>query len=154
MESNIAREHSIRLLCLSVCNNSNASPTIAFKGNDVINNQIGNKTDCALLEMAFRMGYDYKKFRNRDQQLKVLPFSSEKKKMATVYQDDKGTKYVFVKGAPDFLLPYCTKYVNKNGSVSKITTDYTNTIQDTILDFAAGSLRTILLAYKEVSGVP
>ena len=33
MEKGIAREHTIRLLCLSVCNNTNASPTIAFKGN-------------------------------------------------------------------------------------------------------------------------
>ena len=91
---------------------------------------------------------------SEEEQLKIFPFSSEKKKMATTYMDDKGIKYVFVKGAPDFLLPYCTKYVNKNGSVSKITTDFTNTVQDTILDFAAGSLRTILLAYKEVSKAP
>ena len=154
IEKSIARDHTIRLLCLSVCNNTNASPTIVYKGNDVFNNQVGNKTDCALLEMAFRMGYDYKKFRNRDQMAKIFPFSSEKKKMATVYNDDKGTQYVFVKGAPDFLLPYCTKYINKSGSVSKITTDFTDTVQDTILDFAAGSLRTILLAYKEVTNTP
>lgn len=49
MEKGIAREHTIRLLCLSVCNNTNASPTIAYKGNDITNNQVGNKTDCALL---------------------------------------------------------------------------------------------------------
>lgn len=149
MDKSIAKEHTIRLLCLSVCNNTNASPTIAFKGKDVMNNQIGNKTDCALLEMAFRMGYDYKKYRNKDQQLKVFPFSSEKKKMATVYLDnEKNTQYVFVKGAPDFLLPYCTKYVRNNGTVGKVTTDFTDTVHETILDFAAGSLRTILLAYK------
>lgn len=94
------------------------------------------------------MGYDFKKFRNREQQTKIFPFSSEKKKMATAYVDDRGTQYVFVKGAPDFLLPYCTKYVNKAGSVSKITTDYTDTIHETILEFAQASLRTILLAYK------
>ena len=154
IERDICTEKTCRLLCLSVTNNSNANPKIVRSGSDLVIDQIGNKTECALLEMAFRMGYDYKKFRNRDQQLKVFPFSSEKKKMATTYMDDKGLKYVFVKGAPDFLLPYCTKYVNKNGSVSKITTDFTNTIQDTILDFAAGSLRTILLAYKEVSSTP
>jgi magnesium-transporting ATPase (P-type) len=38
--------------------------------------------------MAFKMGYDYKKFRHRDNQLKIFPFSSAKKKMATVYGDD------------------------------------------------------------------
>jgi Ca2+ transporting ATPase len=59
----VAKEHTIRLLCLSVCNNSSASPSIAWQGNNVTNNQVGNKTDCALLEMAFVMGYDFKKFR-------------------------------------------------------------------------------------------
>jgi len=98
--------------------------------------------------MAFRMGYDFKKFRNKENMTKVFPFSSEKKKMATAYHDDQGTQYIFVKGAPDFLLPYCTRYVNKSGSVSKITTDFTDSIHETILDFAHGSLRTILLAYK------
>jgi magnesium-transporting ATPase (P-type) len=41
--------------------------------------------------------------------------------MATVYQDDKGAIYVFVKGAPDFLIPYCNKFINRNGHVTKIT---------------------------------
>lgn len=68
--------------------------------------------------------------------------------MATAYLDDKGTQYIFVKGAPDFLIPYCTKYVNKSGTISKITTDFSDTIQETILEFASQSLRTILLTYK------
>jgi magnesium-transporting ATPase (P-type) len=72
--------------------------------------------------MSYRMGYDYKKFRNKDHIVKIFPFSSERKKMATVYQDDKGAIYVFVKGAPDFLTPYCSKFVNKNGNQHKMTT--------------------------------
>jgi Ca2+ transporting ATPase len=104
--------------------------------------------------MAYRMGYDYKKFRNKDHIVKIFPFSSEKKKMATVYQDDKGAIYVFVKGAPDFLTPYCTKFVNRNGHQTKMTTEYTESLQQTIVDFANESLRTLLLSYKEVSSVP
>lgn len=129
IEADIAREHTIRMLCLSVCNNTSASPAIARQGNDVTNNQVGNKTECALLEMAFRMGYDYKKFRNRENQLRVFPFSSEKKKMATAYKDEKNTNYVFVKGAPDFLLEHCTRFINKNGSVSKINSDFISSIK-------------------------
>jgi len=49
--------------------------------------------------------------------------------MATVYADEKGTTYVFVKGAPDFLLEHCTKFINKNGSVSKINSDFVNSIK-------------------------
>ena len=154
IEREICTEKTCRLLCLSVTNNSNANPKITRQGNDLSVDHIGNKTECALLEMAYKMGYDYKKFRNKEHQKKVFPFSSEKKKMCTIYEDDKGSSYAFVKGAPDFLLPYCTKYINKNGQVSKINEAFINNIEETILDFAAGSLRTILLAYKDVHNVP
>lgn len=154
IEKEVCSEKTCRLLCLSVTNNSNANPKITRQGNDLLIDQLGNKTECALLEMAYKMGYDYKKFRNKEHQKKIFPFSSEKKKMATVYQDDKGVNYAFVKGAPDFLIPYCTKFINKNGSVSKINSDFTNHLEETILGFAAGSLRTMLLAYKEVQSTP
>lgn len=88
------------------------------------NNQVGNKTDCALLEMAFVMGYDYKKFRAKENQFRIFPFSSERKKMATVYCDDKKINYAFVKGAPDFMLEHCSRYISKNGSISKINESY------------------------------
>lgn len=66
------------------------------------------------------MGYDYEKFRNRDKIKKIFPFSSEKKKMATVFEDDKGKLYLFVKGAPDFMLPACSHFINKEGASTKI----------------------------------
>lgn len=49
--------------------------------------------------------------------------------MCTIYEDDKGTMYAFVKGGPDFLLPYCTKFINKSGGVSKITSEFSNHIE-------------------------
>ena len=128
ISESIANESSLKFFCLSICNNTDANPNIAFKGNDIINEQIGNKTDCALLEMSFKMGHNYKKIRNKNQQLKVFPFNSEKKKMTTIYEGDKGIKYLFIKGAPDFLLPHCTKYINKNGSVSTISVTFKNSL--------------------------
>ena len=154
IDSEIMKDNTCKLLCLSVCNNSNATPTISQSGGNINVNQIGNKTECALLEMAYRMGYDYKRVRNRDYIKKIFPFSSEKKKMCTVYREDKGTTYAFVKGAPDFLLPYCTKFINKEGKVTKITSEFSDRMHENILNFASKSLRTILLAYKEVTSVP
>ena len=66
------------------------------------------------------MGYDYKKFRNRDRIKKVFPFSSEQKKMATCFKDNKGKFFIFVKGATDFIIPFCTHFINENGEVSKV----------------------------------
>lgn len=43
-----------------ICMNSNANPKI--KTNEKWE-QIGNKTECALLEMVFKLGYDYRNVR-------------------------------------------------------------------------------------------
>lgn len=150
LDKDIMSENTCRLISLGVCNNSNANPVITKNSNE----QIGNKTECALLEMAFKFGYDYKKYRNRDKIKKIFPFSSQEKKMATIYEDDKGKLLCFVKGAPDFLLPSCTQYVNNDGKVSKIDGAFTEKLHEVIEDFAAGSLRTLLLVYKEVKALP
>ena len=51
-------------------------------------------------------------------------------------------------------MPYCTKFINKQGVPTKITQEFSDNMQENILDFASRSLRTILLAYKEVSSIP
>jgi magnesium-transporting ATPase (P-type) len=48
----------------------------------------------------------------------------------------------------------CTKFISKNGTVSKINGEFLAKLKETITDFAKESLRTILLTYKELDGVP
>jgi Ca2+ transporting ATPase len=150
----IMSDASCRLFSLGVCNNSNANPKFVAEKTGLRIEQNGNKTECALLEVAYRVGYDYEKFRNRDRIKKIFPFSSEKKKMATVYEDEKGKLYLFVKGAPDFMLPACSHYVNRDAGISKINQEYLDQLNDTIESFAAGSLRTLFLTYKEIKAIP
>ena len=78
--------------------------------------------------MVYQFGYDYSKIRNDDHYLKVFPYNSENKKMATVYQDDKGRLLVFLKGAPELILPFCTKFINKNEVKQKLTTNFIKNI--------------------------
>ena len=151
----IMSDASAKLFCLGVCNNSSANPKfVQDRGQPLKIDQIGNKTECALLEVAYRMGYDYEKFRNRDRIKKIFPFSSEKKKMATCYEDDKGKLYVFVKGAPDFMLPSCSHFVKEDGGLAKINQDFLDELTNAQVEFANGTLRTLLLTYKEVKSVP
>jgi Ca2+ transporting ATPase len=49
IDREVCKEHTCRLLNLSVTNNSNATPKIERQGSDITSNQIGNKTECALL---------------------------------------------------------------------------------------------------------
>jgi magnesium-transporting ATPase (P-type) len=83
------------VLIHGICQNSTANPVIEINHSQ----QIGNKTECATLELAFRLGYDYKKVRNKERIIVSYPFSSARKKMTTIYRADDGI-YVFCKGAP------------------------------------------------------
>ena len=53
--------------------------------------------------MIYRKGYDYRKMRNSDNIIAMFPFSSERKKMTTVYRDGNNL-YIFSKGAPEYML--------------------------------------------------
>ncbi len=59
--------------------------------------------------------------------------------------------YIYSKGAPDLLLPECSKYIGKNGEVKTIDTDYKSVLQYNLSQFAAGSLRTLLVCYRELT---
>lgn len=109
---------------------------------------------CALLEVAYKMGFDYEKFRNSGKIKKTFPFTSEQKKMATVYEDNNGKLYLFLKGAPDFIIPACTSFVNREAGISKINEDFVHQLNETFVIFAGSSLTTLLLTYKEITTIP
>lgn len=115
IDESIMKSSTCRLLSIGACVNSTAHPKMHRIQNKVEFEQIGNKTECALLEMAHKFNYDFTKIRDKDKEriIKTFPFSSEKKKMTTVYMDNPKVIYSFTKGAPDFLLPNCTKFINK-----------------------------------------
>jgi len=59
--------------------------------------------------------------------------------------------YIYSKGAPDLLLPECSKYVGKNGELKNIDVDYKSLLQFNLNQFAAASLRTLLICYREIT---
>ena len=59
--------------------------------------------------------------------------------------------YIYSKGAPDLLLPECAKYVAKNGEVKTVDEEFKNLLRYNLNQFAAGSLRTLLICYKELT---
>lgn len=48
------------------------------------------------------------------------------------------------------MLGKCTKMILENGEIVEITAEDRKSYEDDILRFAEGSLRTLILAYKEV----
>lgn len=67
---------------------------------------IGNPTESALLFWLDAQGKDYEELRKQVNVLKQLPFSTERKMMATLAEVD-GETYLFVKGAPEIVMKKC-----------------------------------------------
>lgn len=67
---------------------------------------IGNPTESALLLCLDAQGKDYEELRKQVNVLKQLPFSTERKMMATLAEVD-GETYLFVKGAPEIVMKKC-----------------------------------------------
>lgn len=67
---------------------------------------IGNPTESALLLWLDAQDKDYEELRKQVNLLKQLPFSTERKMMATLAEVD-GETYLFVKGAPEIVMKKC-----------------------------------------------
>ena len=97
---------------------------------------IGNPTEIALLTWLQKHGVDYQTIRNNATTIAQLPFSTENKFMATVAEVD-GKKYLFVKGAPEIVMNFCTLSEAEKQSY-----------QSTLLGYQHKAMRTLAFACK------
>ncbi|MDE5976001.1 MAG: HAD-IC family P-type ATPase, partial [Muribaculaceae bacterium] len=62
---------------------------------------LGNPTEGALILWLKERGVDYASLRDKAQRVEELPFTTERKYMATVVKSSTGKKILYVKGAPE-----------------------------------------------------
>lgn len=74
--------------------------------------------------MAYKLGYDFQTIRKQITTIDAVPFSSSRKRSSSICKLDDGKVVIFSKGAPDFLLPSCTHYLDKNGDFRLIDADF------------------------------
>ena len=99
---------------------------------------IGNPTESALLLWLDAQGKDYEELRKQVNVLKQLPFSTERKMMATLAEVD-GATYLFVKGAPEILMKKCI-----------IEDRMLRQIAEELDEWQHKAMRTLAFAYKKV----
>lgn len=99
---------------------------------------IGNPTEGALLLNLKREGIDYKTLRKDNTTVWQLPFSTERKYMATIGIVG-GERYLFVKGAPEIVMTYCD-----------MTDEERNAIQTRLLGYQNKAMRTLAFACKKL----
>ena len=99
---------------------------------------IGNPTESALLLWLDAQGKDYEELRKQVNVLKQLPFSTERKMMATLAEVD-GETYLFVKGAPEIVMKKCII----EDRMQKQTAEELD-------EWQHKAMRTLAFAYKKV----
>lgn len=87
-----------------VFNHALAANSTANIGED--GHGIGNPTESALLLWLAKQGKDYRQLREEATVVSRIPFSTERKYMATAVNID-GQEWFFVKGAPEIILGFC-----------------------------------------------
>ncbi|KAM3136897.1 hypothetical protein pb186bvf_010982 [Paramecium bursaria] len=133
------------LLAESISYNSTAYPKKNDSGKFI---QTGNKTECALLELADKFGFSIQFYRPTDKILKQLPFNSRRKKMTTAIYYRQMLR-IHVKGAPEIILNNCTKMLSKGQEFILDSTKKQQILTNVIEKFSSKSLRTIAIAYKD-----
>lgn len=99
---------------------------------------IGNPTESALLLWLDAQGKDYEELRKQVNVLKQLPFSTERKMMATLAEID-GETYLFVKGAPEIVMKKCI-----------IEDRMQRQTAEELDEWQHKAMRTLAFAYKKV----
>ena len=99
---------------------------------------LGNPTEGALLLWLREQGVDYRELRERAEVLDEIPFSTERKYMATQVRcpDDSSRTLLYIKGAPEVVMAMCS-----NSQFS--------TLNSQLLKWQQQAMRTLAFAVKE-----
>ncbi|MDE6578193.1 MAG: cation-translocating P-type ATPase, partial [Muribaculaceae bacterium] len=101
---------------------------------------LGNPTEGALILWLKERGVDYAKLREGVQRVEELPFTTERKYMATVVKSATGKKILYVKGAPEIVFGMC----KDTAGVTK------QEIDAQLLEYQNMAMRTLGFAYQVI----
>ena len=111
----------------------------------------GDPTETALVDMAFKLGFDGAIYDNAPR-LNEIPFDSDRKLMTTL--NENNNKYIiYTKGGVDELLKRCKNYLYK-GEIKTDLENYANIIREKNEEMAKNALRVLACAYKEIPEIP
>lgn len=100
---------------------------------------IGNPTEGALLLWLHSQGLNYQEIKDETTHVAEVPFSTERKYMATVVRSVTGKNILYIKGAPEIVYGMCAKAC---GDVSKAEVD------KQLFGYQQQAMRTLGFAYQ------
>jgi Ca2+-transporting ATPase len=112
----------------------------------------GDPTEGALLVLGRKAGLDPQETTALFPRVAEIPFSSESKRMATIHQASRGF-LLCVKGAPESVLPRCTRKLTVSGP-EPLTDNDKEKIMAAAASLAHQALRVLGLAFRRLEAVP
>jgi Ca2+-transporting ATPase len=103
---------------------------------------LGNPTEGALLLWLRNEGIDYQLLKEKAKELDEIPFSTERKYMASVVVSASGRKRIYVKGAPEIVLNLCSSIA---GNISR------ESIEKQLVDYQNQAMRTLGFAFADIA---
>lgn len=153
--ANCSVDTSIKqMVCENACINRVAYLTHTDNNGVPLNRPIviGNKTEGALLVMAFDWGYECEEVKStlfNEHRDKIFSFNSNKKRSTALIHRSDGSVRLYVKGAPEWILADCTAYTQSSGSPAPMTTSKKHEIENYISQMSNNARRTLCLAHKD-----
>jgi Ca2+-transporting ATPase len=105
----------------------------------------GDPTEQALLEAARDYGLDVERLREESPRRDEVPFSSERKWMGTVHDEES-----YVKGAPEVVLDQCDRVLGPDGP-RDLTEAGRERVRSQVDAFADDALRVLAVAYTDAT---
>jgi len=109
----------------------------------------GDPTEGALLAVASKAGFNQDELREHYPRMYELPFSSERKRMATIHSTPEGENFVYVKGAPEVILERCTHSFEIN-EIQELDNERKSRILEINMQMTKDALRVLAVACKEL----
>lgn len=110
---------------------------------------LGNPTEGALLLWLNRKNINYLDIRENVKAVAQLPFSTERKYMATIVESHVlNKKIIYLKGAPEVVMSRC-KFIRTETTMDSLS-KYKQTIDDQLLEYQNQAMRTLGFAYQVV----
>ena len=135
-DQKLGNDEMSRLITEGIAVNSTASLNLSHPEKPQV---LGNPTEGALLLWLHGNGIDYQALKDSAPAIEELPFSTERKYMATVVKSATGKTILYVKGAPEIVYSICSQAC---GNVTK------EAIDRQLLEYQNQAMRTLGFAYK------
>ncbi|MBQ8360444.1 MAG: calcium-translocating P-type ATPase, PMCA-type [Bacteroidaceae bacterium] len=126
---------------------ANSTAFIERKGDEL--SPIGNPTEGALLLWLHKNGQNYEQLREEVKTISQLPFSTERKYMATLVEEE-GKRTLYVKGAPEIILRHAKNFLSTGEKKSPIE-EYLPIVNQQLMNYQNMAMRTLGFAMAEVS---